>query len=102
MRGCDEAEVDALGLRRADRHDLALLNGTQQLGLHAGGELADFVEEDGAAFGRAEEAGLVAHRAGERAAVVAEELGFGEGLGERRAVHGDERAGALGARVHEA
>jgi hypothetical protein len=63
----------------------------QELGLDAGGNLADLVEEDGAAPGDLEEAGLVPHGAGERAAHVAEQLRLEQRLGERGAVDADER-----------
>ena len=46
--------------------------------------LADLVEEKRPAVGRLEEARLVRDRAGERAALVAEELAFEQRLGDRR------------------
>ena len=61
---------------RADAPDLALLEHAQQLGLDAERQLADLVEEDGAAVRRLEEALAVAIGAGEGAAHVAEQLGL--------------------------
>ena len=63
------------------------------LACSAGGQLADLVEEQRAALGRLDAPGLVAHRAGERALGVAEQLARQQLLGQRRAVDGDERAG---------
>ena len=56
-----------------------------------GEQVADLVEEEGAAVGQLEAALLAAGRAGEGALLVAEQLGLEQGLGERRAVHRDER-----------
>ena len=65
-------------MRRADRRDFALLQHAQQLGLQFERHFADFVEEDDAAFGRAEHAQRTAGGAGERALLVAEQLAFGQ------------------------
>ena len=54
-------------------------------------ELADLVEQERAAVGLAEQAGARAHRAGEGAARVAEELRLGELRRERGAVEAHER-----------
>src|SRR5262249_57336227 len=56
IRRGDHAHVDALGLRRADRLDLALLEHAQELHLRVERELADFVGEDRAAGGDLEAA----------------------------------------------
>ena len=53
--------------------------------------LADLVEEERAAVGQLERALRVARRAGERAALVAEQLALEQRLGEGGAVDGDER-----------
>jgi hypothetical protein len=58
----------------------------QQPDLRGGGDVADLVEEDGAAVGRVEEAALIALRAREGALHVPEELGLEQRLGERSAV----------------
>jgi hypothetical protein len=63
----------------------------QQLGLHAAGELADFVEENGAAVGHLEQADAVFVGAGEGALAVSEQLALDERLGQAAAVDGDER-----------
>ena len=68
------------------------LDRAQQLGLQAQRQLADLVEEQGAAVGRAEVAERVLAGVGEGAAHVAEELRFGQRLDQVGAVEGDERA----------
>jgi hypothetical protein len=80
----------------AHRQDFALLEDPQEGGLRRLRQIADLVEKQGAAVGRAHEARLVLVGAGERAAHVAEELTFDEGLGHGSAVDGDEGAGAAG------
>ena len=50
--GGDDADVDALGPRVADRQDLALLEEPQQLRLHVERQVADLVEEQRAADAR--------------------------------------------------
>jgi hypothetical protein len=54
----DEAHVHRAGLAAADAHDLALLHDAQERDLRLGRDLADLVQEHGAAVGRLEEAGL--------------------------------------------
>ena len=90
----DEPHVDRLGLGRAERANLALLDRAQQLRLQRQRQLADLVQEQGAAVGRAEQALGVADGAGERAAHVAEQLAFDHALGQRAAVDGHERPAA--------
>ena len=89
----DDARVDRDGRARADGHDLALLQHAEELHLHRGRRLAELVEEDGAAARRDEQAVAIAHRPGERAAHVAEELRLEQRVGERAAIDGDERPG---------
>ena len=76
----------------ADRAHLALLQHAQQLHLERRRQLADLVEEQRAAVGRPEEAGLaLVVGAGEGALLVAEQLALEQRLGQRAAVDGDER-----------
>ena len=83
--------VDALRARVADRHDLALLEEAQQLGLHVDRQVADFVEEERAAGRGADEARLVRARAPvNEPAAMAEQLTVGELARGRRAVVGQE------------
>src|SRR6185295_2438521 len=67
-------------------------------GLDVERHLADLVEEQRAAVGALDQALLGGDRAGERAALVAEQLALEQLAAERRAVEPDERAGAAGRR----
>ena len=66
------------------RSNSLLLQDAQQLDLQLGAHAGDFVEEDGAAVGRLETAGLVVDGPGERSLDVAEQLAFEQALGEGR------------------
>ncbi len=81
-----------------DALELALLQRAQELHLHLDRDLADLVEEERAAVGELEAPRLARHGAGERAALVAEELALDELLRDGRAVDLDERL-VLAARV---
>ena len=96
VRRGDDAHVDLDRLGRADAPDLALLEHAQELHLHLRADLADLVEEERPAVGLLEEAALRGGRARERAPLVPEELTLEDRLGERRAVHRDERLVARG------
>ncbi len=84
------------GSAAAEALDFAFLQHAQQLGLQAERHLGDFVEQQRAALRLLELAGVRGVRAGEGAALVAEQHGFEHVLGDRRAVDGDE--GSVGAR----
>ena len=77
----------------AEPPNLALLQHAQQLGLRPRRELADLVEEQGAAVRLLEQPGTRPNRAGERAARVAEQLGLDELVGEGGAVDRGECGG---------
>ena len=94
--GGQHADVQRQRLARADPLHLALLQHAQQLGLQAQGHFGDFVEQDGAAVGQLELAGLRGDGAGEGALLVAEQGGFQHVVRDRRAVDGHE--GLAGAR----
>src|SRR5262249_18359458 len=98
VRRRDDADVDRPHLRRAQAPDLPLLERAQELGLDVEGQLADLVEEDGAAAGGLEGADALGVGAGEGAALVAEELALEEVLGHGAAVDDDEGAGGARAR----
>ena len=101
--GRDDAHVDLDRALGADRIDLALLQRAQQLDLHVERQLADLVQEQGAAVGLLELAQVLVGGAGEAALFVAEQDRFDQILRDGAAVDGDERlAGALGAAVHGA
>jgi hypothetical protein len=84
--GGDDAHVDGPRVASAHRGDGAPLDGAQELGLQLERQLGDLVEEQRPALRLPEVAGVVAHRAGEGAAHVTEELALEEGAGERGAV----------------
>src|SRR5690606_9786786 len=69
--GADDAYVDALGLRRSERKDLASLENAEQLGLRLERHVANLVEKERAAVRAPNEAQLVAIRAGKGPALVA-------------------------------
>src|SRR5690349_21052146 len=89
----DDPDVDAYGPGTAHALELTLLEYAEQLGLESRSQLAHFVEENRAAFGDLELPSLLRNGAGECAFLVAEQLAFEQGLGERRAVNGYERFG---------
>ena len=76
-----------------DRLVLAFLKHAQKLHLDRGRQLADLVEKQRAAARLGEAALAPRHRAGERAALVSEQLRFEDALGNRRAIDGHERSG---------
>ena len=87
----DDADVDVDVVLAAEARELAVLQHLQQLGLQRRAHVADLVEEHRAVVGELELARLVLDRAGEGAALEAEQLRF-EQLGRQRgAVHLDER-----------
>ncbi len=88
------------GLRAADPVDHPFLDRAQQFGLQPHIHLGDFVQQQGAAGGLFEFSDASRHRAGERALLVAEQLGFQQVLGDRRAIDRYERfLGAVGTGV---
>src|SRR5262249_49146602 len=93
----DDPDVDRLSMGAAEAPHRALLEHLEQLGLQRLGQETDLVEEDRAAMRGLEEPGLGASRVGVRAALVAEQLGFQEGLRNRGAVDVDERPRGSGA-----
>ena len=76
-----------VGLRAAEPLELLLLQDAQQLHLDIQRQLADFVEEDRAVVRQLEASVLLLHRAGERTALVSEQLAFGQARRKRAAVH---------------
>ena len=70
---------------------LVIFEHTQQFCLRSHGHLANFVEQDRAAFGQLEAAGAPFQRSGEGAFFVAEDLAFDQRFGNGCAVDGDER-----------
>ena len=91
IRGGDEADVHRRRSIGADGLELARLQHAQQLRLKIERQVADLVEEAGAALREPEAAFLPPVGAGERPLLVAEQLGLEERLGDRAAVERDER-----------
>ena len=85
------AHVDRHGARAAEPLDGPVLQHAQQLHLHRQRHVVDVVEEDRAAVGQLEAAGPILDRAGERAALVAEQLRLDQRFREERAADRDER-----------
>ena len=88
--GGDDADVDGQRAGFTERGDLAGFEEAEQLGLEVEAELADFVEEQGAVAGGADQAELIAVGAGEGAAAVAEQLALEQVARDGGAVEGDE------------
>ena len=89
--GAEHAHVDLDLHLAAEPAQPALLEHAEQLGLQLDGDLAHLVEEERAAVGELEHAGAPLIRAGERAALVAEDLGLHQRGRDGGAVDGDER-----------
>jgi hypothetical protein len=92
----DDPDVDLELARAAEAAEAPRVQHGEQLGLHLGREVADLVEEERAAVGQLEQPALGLLGVGERAALVAEQLGAEEGGRQLGAVDGDE--GLPGAR----
>src|SRR5262249_40390214 len=74
----------------AEAPHLGILKDAQQLGLRGRGHLADFVKQESAILSELETTGAALHRAGERSALVAEDLALHQSLRNGRAVDGHE------------
>ena len=86
VRRRDDPQIDGDGLAAAQALDGALLEEAQDLHLQENGELPDLVEEERPAIGQLELALPLHVGAGERAALMPEQLGLEEGLGNGAAV----------------
>ena len=75
-----------------DPLELLLLERAENLGLERERQIADLVEEERAAMGELEAAGLALCGAGERPLLVSEQLALEQRLRNRRAIDGDERS----------
>ena len=88
--GPNHAHVHPVVSLLADATHAPVVEHLQELGLHLRRHVPDLVEEQRAAVGDLEEAGLVRHRAGEGALRVPEELGLEYVARQRAAVEVDE------------
>lgn len=101
--GRDDADVGFQGLLASEALEAFFLNDAEELGLQAGIEFADLIEEQRAAAGAFEDAVAAGNGAGEGAAFVTEELAFDESGREGGAVDREERpAGAAAVDVDAA
>src|SRR5439155_12864149 len=91
VRRGEDADVDVHHVLAADARDLAALERAEHSGLRDEIHVADLVQEEGAPVGLLEEAALLLLRAGERAALVVEELVLDLLARVGRAVYFDER-----------
>ena len=87
----NQAKIDGGVFVATHAGDGAVLDNRQQLSLLRESEVADFVEEEGAAVGLLNFAGTVGFRVRERALHVSEQLAFEEGFRNRAQIHIDER-----------
>jgi hypothetical protein len=94
--GGDDADVDGAVGVAADGLDAALGEDAEELGLEVDGELAELVEEDGAAVGLDEGGDAAVDGAGEGTFFVAEEGCLGEAWGDGAAVDDDDGASGAG------
>ena len=92
--GGNQPHVHPCGLDAADPLELTLLEGAEQLHLHLDGDFSNLIEEERAPVCELEASGLGGHGTGEGAALVAEELGLHQVLGNGGAVDFNERLGA--------
>jgi hypothetical protein len=97
VRRRDHAHVALQGLVATDAVELAVRQHAQQPRLQVEGHVADLVEKQRAAVGLLEAAAAHGLRAGEGAALVAEEFALEQVLRDRRGVDRDE--GALAAEI---
>jgi hypothetical protein len=91
VRRGDDAHVHLDGLVAADALERAALQHAQDFRLRGGRHVADFVEENRAVVALLEFADALVGRAGERTFFVAEQFAFQKLLGNRGAIHREER-----------
>ena len=95
--GSDHPYIDLDGGGVTDPFKFTFLEHPQQTHLHGRRNVADLVQEDGAAVGLLETAGLVGDGTGEGPLDVAEQFAFQQGLRQGRTVDLDERFAAAAA-----
>src|SRR5712692_7611432 len=83
VRSGQKADVELDWPRAADTDEFALLKDAEQLGLQCQRELADFVEENAAAFRDFQQPFLLTNGAGKRPLLVPEQLAFEKRFRER-------------------
>ena len=98
-RGGDHAHIDAARAGIAQTRHLALLQRAQKLALRLDRQFFDIIQEQGAAMGQFQLAGLVAQRTLIGTTDLAEKLGLHRAGGDRAAAHMDQGAAAAGAGI---
>src|SRR5271156_1317077 len=91
IRRRDYSRIDMNRALAADALEVLILQEAQKLGLQGRRQVGNLVEEDAAAVGGLEPAGLVLDRAGERAAHMPEQFALEQFFGQRGAIDDDER-----------
>src|SRR5262245_12765190 len=95
----NQTNIDLPLFERSNALDLAFLEDAQELRLNRQRQLANFVQEQGAAIRGFEQACLVFRRTRESAANVSKQLAFKQRLDDGRTVHCDEPFGVPGAEL---
>src|SRR4030095_14421031 len=95
--GANDPDIDDLGRSGAKTTNGAIVQERQNLRLECRWKQRDLVEEQGAAVGELEEAGVRATSVGESPALIAEQLRFEQVFGNRGAVDIDEGTARAGA-----
>src|SRR5262245_54353832 len=90
----NHADVGVMETCAAEALELAFLEHAKQLRLDGWRHLANFVEKQNATVCLLDPSGFGGYRAGEGAALVAEQFGFEQLVRQGSAVDGDERAAA--------
>src|ERR1700730_5478313 len=87
----EEPDVDFNRAGTSHAHEFSFLQNAQQLGLEDGRKLANFVEENGAAFGNFEKSFFLGNGAGECALFVAKQFALQQSFGKGGTVQSYER-----------
>ena len=96
VRGGDDPQVHFAPLQRSHGAEFVFLKQAQQLHLHFEREIANLVEEGGAAVGQLHESALALDGAAESALGMAEKFAFHQGSDQRTAIDGHKLARRIG------
>ena len=87
---CDDPDIERHAAVAADRRYPALFERGQQLGLQVQRQVADFIEEDGAAIGRLEASDAIGTSIGEGTLHIAEQFRIEQAFGDGAEVYRQE------------
>jgi len=87
MRRREHADIDPLGLVRADRTDLALLKEPQQFHLEGRAGLTQFIKHDSAAVSHGEIPRFIGYSVGKCPCLITKEFGFKQCIRQRPAIN---------------